>query len=122
MNYVTADEAVKLVRSGDIVCCQGSTSVPVLLQEALARRADELRDVQIVSGFNITEGPAPFCKPEFKDSFLVNSIFLCADQRKHVAEGYGSLTPCFLSVSAVVRAIRAPMPNATSRISASSAR
>ena len=97
MNYMTADEAVRLVKSGDTICCQGSTSVPVLLQEALARRADELRDVQIVSGFNITEGPAPFCKPEYKDSFLVNSIFLCADQRKHVAEGYGSLTPCFLS-------------------------
>ena len=97
MKYMTADEAVRLVKSGDTVCCQGSTSVPVILQEALTRRADELRDVQIVSGFNITEGPAPFCKPEYKDSFLVNSIFLCADQRKHVAEGYGSLTPCFLS-------------------------
>ena len=54
MHYVSADEAVKLVRNGDTVCCQGSTSVPVLLQEALTRRADELRDVQIVSGFNIT--------------------------------------------------------------------
>ncbi len=97
MKYMTADEAVRLVQSGDTICCQGSTSVPVILQEALARRADELRDVQIVSGFNITEGPAPFCKPEYKDSFLVNSIFLCADQRRHVAEGYGSLTPCFLS-------------------------
>ena len=97
MNYMTADEAVRLVKSGDTVCCQGSTSVPVLLQEALARRADELRDVQIVSGFNITEGPAPFCKPEYKDSFLINSIFVCADQRKHIAQGYGSMTPSFLS-------------------------
>ena len=44
MNYMTADEAVRLVRSGDTVCCQGSTSVPVILQEALTRRADELRD------------------------------------------------------------------------------
>ena len=96
MNYVTADEAVRLVRSGDTVCCQGSTSVPVILQEALTRRADELRDVQIVSGFNITEGPAPFCKPEYKDSFLVNSIFISADQRAHVAAGYGSMTPAFL--------------------------
>ena len=33
MKYVTADEAVKLVRSGDTVCCQGGASVPVLLQE-----------------------------------------------------------------------------------------
>ena len=52
MNYMTADEALKLVKSGDTVCCQGSTSVPRLLQEALARRAGELRNVTIVSGFN----------------------------------------------------------------------
>lgn len=96
MNYVTADEAVRLVRSGDSVCCQGSTSVPRLLQEALERRAGELRDVKIVSGFNISEGPAPFCKPEYRDSFIVKSIFICGDQRAYVDAGYGSIVPCFL--------------------------
>ena len=96
MKYVSADEAVKLVRSGDTVVCQGGTSVPVILQAALARRHEELRGVQIVSGFNISGGPAPFCKPEYKESFLVNSIFLSADQREHVAAGYGSMTPAFL--------------------------
>ncbi len=96
MKYVTADEAVKLVRSGDTICCQGGASVPVLLQEALARRHAELRDVTITSGFNVHKDPAPFCKPEYKDSFLVNSIFLSADQRAHVAAGYGSMTPAFL--------------------------
>ncbi len=96
MKYVTADEAVKLVRSGDTVCCQGGASVPVLLQEALARRHAELRDVTITSGFNVHKEPAPFCKPEYKDSFLVNSIFISADQRAHVAAGYGSMTPLFL--------------------------
>ena len=96
MKYVSADEAVKLVRSGDTVVCQGGTSVPVILQEALARRHEELRGVQIVSGFNITAAEAPFCKPEYKDSFLVNSIFISADQRKHIAAGYGTMTPAFL--------------------------
>ena len=84
MNYVSADEAVRLVRSGDTVVCQGGTSVPVILQEALARRHAELQGVQIVCGFNITAGEAPFCKPEYKDSFLVNSIFISGDQRKHI--------------------------------------
>lgn len=96
MKYVTADEAVKLVRSGDTVCCQGGASVPVLLQEALARRHAELRDVTITSGFNVHKEPAPFCKPEYKDSFLVDSIFISADQRAHVAAGYGTMTPIFL--------------------------
>lgn len=97
MNYVSADDAVKLVRSGDWVFFQGSTSVPVIIQEALARRHGELRDVKIVSGFNVTKGPAPFCKPEYRDSFVVNSLFLCADQRQYVAQGNGSLIPGFLS-------------------------
>ena len=96
MKYVSADEAVKLVRSGDTVCCQGGASVPVLLQEALARRHAELRDVTITSGFNVHKDPAPFCKQEYKDSFLVNSIFISADQRAHIAAGYGSMTPAFL--------------------------
>ena len=96
MKYVSADEAVKLVRSGDTVCCQGGASVPVLLQEALARRHAELKDVTITSGFNVHKDPAPFCKPEYKDAFLVNSIFISADQRAHVGAGYGSMTPAFL--------------------------
>ena len=96
MKYVSADEAVKLVRSGDTVCCQGGASVPVLLQEALARRHAELRDVTITSGFNVHKEPAPFCKEEYKDSFLVNSIFVSADQRAHIAAGWGSMTPAFL--------------------------
>ena len=110
MKYVSADEAVKLVRSGDSICCQGGASVPVLLQEALARRHAELRDVTITSGFNVHKDPAPFCKPEYKDSFLVNSIFLSADQRKHVAEGYGSMTPAFLGeVPALFRSREFPV-------------
>lgn len=96
MKYVSADEAVKLVRSGDTIACQGGASVPVLLQEALARRHAELRNVTITSGFNVHKEPAPFCKEEYKDSFLVNSIFISADQRAHVAAGYGSMTPAFL--------------------------
>ena len=33
---------------------------------------------------------------QYRDSFIVNSVFLCADQRKYVADGYGSLIPGFL--------------------------
>ncbi len=110
MRYVSADEAMTLVKSGDWVFFQGSTSVPVILQEALARRHDELRDVKIVSGFNVTKGPAAFCKPEYKDSFVVNSLFLCADQRQYVAQGYGSLIPGFLSdLPALIRRHEIPI-------------
>lgn len=96
MKYVTADEAVGLIHSGDWVCFQGSTSVPTMIQKALAKRGPELRGVHIVSGFNVTTEPAAFCKPEYKDSFLVDNIFLTSDLRQWVADGYGSVIPCFL--------------------------
>lgn len=95
-NYMTADEAVKLIRSGDHVYIQGSTSIPEVLCEAMARRGNELRDVTLYSGFAVAKGPAPYCKPEYKDSFRINSFFVNNSVRQWIAEGYGSMTPCFL--------------------------
>lgn len=95
-NKKTADEAVGLIESGDHVYIQGSTSIPEVLVEALAKRGDELRDVTIYSGFAVGKKEAPFCKPEFKDSFLVDSFFVNNSVRRWIAEGYGSTTPCFL--------------------------
>ncbi|MBR5102519.1 MAG: acetyl-CoA hydrolase/transferase family protein [Muribaculaceae bacterium] len=96
MNYMTADEAMRLIKSGDSIFIQGSASVPNLLEEALARRGNELLGVKIYSAFNLYKGDAPFCKPEYKDAFLINSVFLSADQRRWVNEGYGSVIPAFL--------------------------
>lgn len=95
-NKMTAQEAVKLIESGDHVYVQGSTSIPEVLLEALAQRAGELREVTIYSGFGIGKKEAPFCKPEFKDSFLVDSFFVNNSVRKWIGEGYGATTPCFL--------------------------
>lgn len=96
INYVSAQEAVKLIESGDTVYLQGSTSTPELLEQALADRGHELRDVKIITGFGVTRGRSPLCKPEYKDSFLVNSFFVNNAFREWIAEGYGSMTPRFL--------------------------
>lgn len=96
MNYMSADEAVRLVKSGDSIYCMGSTAIPVVLQSALARRASELKDVVVYSAFNVPYGDCPLCKPEYKDSFITKSLFLSGDQRKWVAQGYGEVIPAFL--------------------------
>ena len=49
--FMTADEAVRLVKSGDNVFVQGSSSIPEALIAALARRGSELRDVVFASRF-----------------------------------------------------------------------
>lgn len=93
---MTADEAVRLIESGDHVYIQGSTSIPEVLLDALAKRGHELRDVTLYSGFAVGKKEAPYCKKEFKDSFLVDSFFVSNSVRKWIAEGYGATTPCFL--------------------------
>ncbi|MDE7403430.1 MAG: 4-hydroxybutyrate CoA-transferase [Muribaculaceae bacterium] len=97
MNYVSAAEAVKLIENGDHVYLQGSTSTPELLEQALADRGHELRDITLITGFGVTRGASPLCRPEFKDTFLVNSFFVNPGFRQWIADGYGSMTPSFLS-------------------------
>ena len=94
--YVSADEAVKLIESGDHVYIQGSTSIPETLVEAMTRRGDELKDVVVYSGFGIGKGEASFCKEKYKDSFIVNSFFVNNTVRSWIAEGFGATTPRFL--------------------------
>lgn len=96
INYVSADQAVRLIEDGDHVYIQGSTSVPEALCDALARRGNELRDVTLYSAFCVAKGPAPYCRPEYKDAFLVDSFFVSNSVRKWIEEGYGTMTPRFL--------------------------
>lgn len=93
---MSADEAVKLVENGDHVFIQGSTSTPEVLVESLTRRASELHNVTLYSAFAVTKGRAPYCNPEYKDSFLVESFFVSNAVREYIAEGYGTMVPRFL--------------------------
>lgn len=95
-NYMSADEAVKLIKSGDHVYIQGSTSVPETLVAAMTRRGHELRGVVLHSGFSVTDREAPYCRPEYKDSFLIDTCFVSNNVRRWIAEGYGATTPKFL--------------------------
>ncbi len=93
--YVTADEAVKIVKSGDRVYVQAAAATPGVLTKALAQRAGELKNVEICHLH--TEGDAPYANPELKDSFFVNSFFIGKNVRHTLAAGNGSYTPVFLS-------------------------
>ena len=93
--YMTADEAVKLVRSGDHVFVQGSSSIPEALIAALAKRGDELRDVVLYNAFAMGRRISPLCDPALKDSFLIDSFFVSNAVRGWVNQGYATTTPRF---------------------------
>lgn len=93
--YVTAEEAVKVVKSGDRVYLQAAAAAPTLLTNALAERAPELRNVEICHLH--VEGEARYARPELSESFHVNSFFIGPNVRHTLFSGNGSYTPVFLS-------------------------
>lgn len=95
MKLVSAAEAVGYIQSNQNVFVQGSAATPLYLLQALEQRAAELRNVQIISVSML--GDIGINKPEYKDSFFFNSLFVSAPIRKNVNETNGDYIPIFLS-------------------------
>lgn len=93
--YVTAVEAVKVVKSNDRVYVQAAAATPSVLTRALAERHAELQNVEVCHLH--TEGEAAYANPAFANSFHVNSFFIGANVRHTLIAGNGSYTPVFLS-------------------------
>ncbi|WP_336129618.1 acetyl-CoA hydrolase/transferase family protein [Mesoflavibacter sp. CH_XMU1422-2] len=92
---VTAEEAVKVIKSNDRVYVQAAAAAPQSLVKAMSARHEELKNVEICHLH--TEGEAPYSNPELKDSFHVNSFFIGKNVRHTLKAGNGSYTPVFLS-------------------------
>lgn len=95
MNVVSAEQAVRSIKSGQRVYLHGGAATPTRLVDALVARADELRDVEIVHLH--TEAPAPYIAPGMEQSFRHNALFIGPNVRKAVQEGRADYTPVFLS-------------------------
>lgn len=96
IKYVSAAEAVRLIKSHDKVYIQGSTSIPEVLIDALVARADELEDVELYSGFGIGRRDAPYAEPQYRKSFFSRSLFIANCLRKAVGCGDAQSIPGFL--------------------------
>jgi acyl-CoA hydrolase len=87
----TADEAVKVVKSGDWVYYSHFVMNPVTLDRALAKRVGEVTDVKI----SLSSGNHPIqvaaCDPERK-SFTYNSTFFSKSDRNLAKQGLAFFT------------------------------
>lgn len=92
---VSADEALQLVRPGDVVYVHPGCATPTVLLDALLRRAPELRNVEIIH--MLTLGPARYTAPEYEGVFRANALFLGPNVREAVHAGRADYTPIFLS-------------------------
>ena len=93
--YVSAEEAVSIIKSGDRVFLHGSAATPVFLINKLLDRYQELKNVELVS--ISTLGDIDFGNTKYSGSFYINSLFVSANTRKAVNGPQGDYIPIFLS-------------------------
>jgi len=92
---VTADEAVKIIQSGDRVFIHSVALAPRLLIEAMVARHEELREVEVCHIH--TETPAPYADPQYHKSFKSNNFFCGHNVREAVNKHGAGYVPVFLS-------------------------
>ena len=86
---LTADEAVKAVKSGDTVAVSPQTTTPVTLCNALLRRKEQLRDVRV-------HHPAsrfPWAQPDSQAAFTLYDIYIGPENREQVNSGQAEYLP-----------------------------
>lgn len=88
------EEAVSVVKNNDCVYVSGNAATPFKLTEALARRKDELRNVEITHVLLL--GDDPLSKPGMEKHFRHNSLFVGPGDRAAVNEGRADYIPIFL--------------------------
>lgn len=93
-NKMTAEDAVKLIKSGNRVLIQGGSATPQTLIRAMVARAPELKGVKIVHLH--TEGECGYTAPELRDSFHTSAFFIGGNIRKMIGDT-ADYIPIFLS-------------------------
>jgi acyl-CoA hydrolase len=94
-NYISAEQALKRVQSGNRVFIHGSAATPVHLVQALQARYQEISKIELVS--ITTMGDLDFNNPIHRESFFFNSLFVSAGTRAVANSLYGDYVPVFLS-------------------------
>lgn len=88
----SADEAVKIVKSGDWVDYGWATGTADALDHALAKRTDELQDVKIRGGI-ILRPLAVFEREDAGEHFSWNSWHMSGYERKYISRGFAYYAP-----------------------------
>ena len=93
--FVTAEEAISFVKSGDRVFMTGNCSVPQKLLKALVEHARTVKDVELVQLLAISD--VDYVTPELMGHLRVNAMFISGNVREAINEGRGDFTPILLS-------------------------
>lgn len=90
---VTAEEAMRHVKTGDRIVPGDFCAEPVHLLDALVRRAKELDGIEVMHGGNI--GPEPHLDPGMEEFIHFNCLCAVPKSRQALDEQRADFTPCY---------------------------
>ncbi len=90
---MTAEEAVKKIKSGDRVVIGHAVGEPSYVIDAMVANAEAYENVEIVH--MVAMGKCEYAKPEMAAHFRHNALFVGGSTREAVASGRGDFTPSF---------------------------
>ena len=89
---ITADEAIRNIKSGDRVVVGHACGEPSHLIDALVAHAADYENVEIVH--MVAMGKCEYCQPGMEKHFRHNAYFAGARTRDAINSGRGDFTPC----------------------------
>ncbi|MGE5381451.1 MAG: acetyl-CoA hydrolase/transferase family protein [Methylocystaceae bacterium] len=87
----TAEQVAKVVTSGDVIGLGGGTAIPPAITEAIGQRTAELRGIKVCQGFAVALHE--YMKPENRDSFHIETIFIGPAERLCIEWGTCDFVP-----------------------------
>jgi acyl-CoA hydrolase len=92
--YQPAEEAIKLIKSGDRVFLHGSAATPLHIVNTLIKHKSNYENVELVS---ITLQGVDLNQADLEGHFYINSLFVSSSTREAVNSSRGDYLPVFLS-------------------------
>ncbi|MDP4185290.1 MAG: acetyl-CoA hydrolase/transferase C-terminal domain-containing protein [Bacteroidota bacterium] len=97
IKFVSAEEAVKVIKSNDHVHLSSVASAPQVLIKAMCERGKGGAFKNVHVHHLHTEGPAPYAESEYEGIFQMDSFFVGSNVRKSTQAGFADYIPIFLS-------------------------
>jgi acyl-CoA hydrolase len=91
---VSAEEAVKCIKSYDKILIHSNCAFPAKIVEALVKRKNELEQVEIYHA--LTVGELPYLRPGMEGHFIHNATYIGSNSREAVQDGRADFITIFL--------------------------
>ncbi|MGI6176748.1 MAG: acetyl-CoA hydrolase/transferase family protein [Christensenellales bacterium] len=92
---ITAEEAVRHIKSGDRVVISHATAEPIILLNAMANRKYHIKDVETVHMVGM--GESLYARQDMQGTFRHTSLFVGGPERGAIYEGRADFIPVYFS-------------------------